>query len=181
MGNALELQPVKEQSHHEAATPAHDRDAQGLLLIGLFKLSKALGCILLGVMCLHLIHRDLGDVAMQIIRWLDIDSGDRLATFLLDKADLINGHQLRITGVMSFVGAALYTVEGTGLMLRKVWAEYFTVVLTTLGIPWEIYEMGKHFTLWKLGLFVINILVLAYLIWILRRKREQRIEARLNS
>jgi uncharacterized membrane protein (DUF2068 family) len=175
MPNALELESLKNQTPVRAqhVAPAHDRDRGALLLIGLFKISKALGCVLLGVACLHLIHRDIGDLAMQIFNWLDIDSGGKLATLLLDKADLISGHQLRITGAMSFAGAVLYTIEGTGLLLRKVWAEYFTVVLTTLGIPWEVYEMIKHFTLWKAGLFAANLLVLVYLVWLLRRKRKK--------
>lgn len=166
--------------HPEAAKPAHAKSERGLLLVGLFKLSKSLGCILFGAMCLHLIHRDLGDMAMKIIDWLNLDPAGHLAGILLDKADLINGHQLRITGMLSFAGGIVYAVEGTGLMLRKVWAEYFTVILTTLGLPWEIYEMMHHFTLWKFGLFAVNVLVLAYLVWLLRRKRRERAEAREN-
>jgi uncharacterized membrane protein (DUF2068 family) len=55
-------------------------------------------------------------------------------------------------------------------MLRKVWAEYFTVILTTMGLPWEIYEMIHRYTHWKLGLFFANVVVLGYLIWLLRHK-----------
>lgn len=162
-----------ESEHHETVKPAHAKSERGLLLVGLFKISKSLGCILFGLICLHLIHRDLGDMAMKIIDWLNLDPTGHLASVLLDKADLINGHQLRMTGMLSFAGGIVYAVEGTGLMLRKVWAEYFTVILTTLGLPWEIYEMFHHFTLWKFGLFFVNVLVLAYLIWLLRRKRQR--------
>ena len=147
---------------------------QGLLYVGLFKLSKSIGCILIGAMCLHLIHHDLGTAAMKMIEWLGMDPNGRIASMFLDRADLVSGHDLRITGALSFAGAVVYAVEGTGLILHKVWAEYFTVVLTTLGLPWEIYEMIKHFTVWKLGLFVANLLVLVYLVWLLRRKRNNQ-------
>jgi uncharacterized membrane protein (DUF2068 family) len=161
---------VSEGAHEHAAHPKSER---GLLLIGLFKLSKSLSCLVIGAMCLHLIHRDLGDMAMRVVDWLGLDPTGRVAAMFLEKADLISGHQLRVTGYLSFVGGILYAIEGTGLMLHKVWAEYFTVCLTTLGLPWEIYEMGKHFTAWKLALFVANVVVLAYLIWLIRRKRER--------
>ena len=181
MQKAIQLRDTVEEPFHANSVISEPSDAcalgneerkeRGLLYIGLFKLSKSIGCILVGAMCLHLIHTDLGTVAMKIIEWLGMDPGSRFASTFLDRADLVSGHDLRITGALSFAGGIVYAVEGTGLMLRKVWAEYFTVILTTLGLPWEIYEMARHFTVWKAGLFVVNILVLAYLIWLLRRKR----------
>ena len=155
----------------ESCAQATVRYEGGLLYVGLFKLSKSIGCILIGAMCLHMIHHDLGTVAMKTIEWLGMDPNGRIASMFLDRADLVSGHDLRITGMLSFLGGVVYAIEGTGLMLHKVWAEYFTVVLTTLGLPWEIYEMARHFTAWKLGLFAANVLVLGYLIWLLRRKR----------
>ena len=101
-----------------------------------------------------------------------MDPNGRIASTFLDRADLVSGHDLRITGALSFFGGVVYAVEGIGLIMHKVWAEYFTVVLTTLGLPWEIFEMLRHFTVWKLGLFVANLLVLGYLLWLLRRKRD---------
>lgn len=155
----------------KAASGTRERCETGLLYIGIFKISKSLGCILIGAMCLHLIHRDLGTVAMKSVEWLGIAPDGRFASTLLDRADLVSGHDLRITGLLSFAGGLVYAIEGTGLMLRKVWAEYITVVLTTLGLPWEIFEMAKRFTMWKASIFFANVLVLAYLIWLLRRKR----------
>ena len=163
---------ISEPPSSETACARVSRHGErGLLYVGLFKLSKSIGCILIGAMCLHLIHHDLGTVAMKTIEWLGMAPNGRMASMFLDRADLVSGHDLRITGALSFAGGVVYAVEGTGLILRKVWAEYFTVVLTTLGLPWEIYEMIKHFTVWKLGLFGANLLVLVYLVWLLRRKR----------
>ena len=41
----------------------------------------------------------------------------------------------------TFLYALLYLVEGIGLLLKKHWAEYFTVVATGLFIPVEIWEV----------------------------------------
>ena len=38
-----------------------------------------------------------------------------------------------------------------GLLLRKHWAEYFTIITTGLFIPLEIYELVRHFTVTKAG------------------------------
>ena len=66
-------------------------------------------------------------------------------------------------------------VEGTGLILEKRWAEYFTVTLTALGLPWEGYELIHKYSPYKVGLLVINLAVLIYLVWILKKRREDEV------
>ena len=85
--------------------------------------------------------------------------------------DLIGGHQLRQASMASFGYAVLCLIEGTGLVMRKVWAEYFTVVLTALAMPWEGYEVLEHYTVFKLGLLLLNLAVLLYLLWVLKKKK----------
>jgi uncharacterized membrane protein (DUF2068 family) len=68
----------------------------------------------------------------------------------------------------AFVYAAVFLVEGTGLWLGKVWAEWFTIVVTTSFIPFEIYEVLKKPGAIKIATLVINIAIVIYLV--LRRK-----------
>ena len=145
--------------------------ARGLLLVGLFKLSKAVFFTAVGAGAMHLVHKDVGDVMQHIVEALRLDPEHRVVIFLLHKADLINPHQLREAGTLSFLYAAVCVVEGTGLVLRKRWAEYFTVFLTAMGLPWESYELIHKFSPYKVVLLVINLIVLAYLIWVLEQKR----------
>jgi len=79
---------------------------------------------------------------------------------------------LKRAGILSFLYATVCVVEGTGLMLEKQWAEYFTVILTAMGLPWESYELMFRFSWYKVALFVINLAVLLYLLWILKKRRE---------
>jgi uncharacterized membrane protein (DUF2068 family) len=51
-----------------------------------------------------------------------------------------------------------------GLLLRKHWAEYFTIISTGLFIPLEIYELARHFTILKLAVTAINVLIVWYLV-----------------
>jgi uncharacterized membrane protein (DUF2068 family) len=56
-----------------------------------------------------------------------------------------------------------------GLLLRKRWAEYFTIVTTSLFIPLEIYEMTRHFTLTRLMVGFGNVLIVWYLVMRVRK------------
>jgi uncharacterized membrane protein (DUF2068 family) len=90
----------------------------------------------------------------------------------MEHVGLIQPHQLKRAGILSFLYAMVCVVEGTGLMLEKRWAEFFTVTLTALGLPWESYELMQRFSWYKVGLMVINVVVLLYLLWILKKRRE---------
>lgn len=146
--------------------------ANGLLLVGLFKLTKFVFFAAVGVGALHLIHKNLGDEVLRLTEALRLGPESPIVSFLLDKADLIDHHQLRQASLFAFLYSGLCLIEGTGLMMRRVWAEYFTVTLTVLGLPWEAYELLMRFTWLKVGVMAVNVLVLLYLLWVLKRKRE---------
>jgi uncharacterized membrane protein (DUF2068 family) len=146
----------------------HDR---GLLLIGLFKLGKAILFLLLGIGAVHLLHKDLGDEVMRLATALKFDPESRFVTVLLDKVDLIDTHRLKQISLATFAYSALALTEGVGLMLERVWAEYLTLVLTVSFLPWELYELVRRPSWFRLSLLLINLGVLGYLVWLLRRKK----------
>jgi len=146
----------------------HDR---GLLLIGLFKLGKAILFLLLGIGAIHLVHKDLGDEVMRLATSLKFDPESKFVTLLLDKVDLIDAHRLRQISLATFAYSALALTEGVGLLLEKVWAEYLTLILTVSFLPWELYELARRPSWFRLSLLLINLAVLGYLLWLLRRKK----------
>jgi uncharacterized membrane protein (DUF2068 family) len=148
--------------------PSHDR---GLLLIGLFKLAKAIFFFGVGVGAIHLLHKDLEDEIMRLALKLRFDPESRFVSLLLDKVDLIDAHRLRQISVATFGYSALALTEGVGLLLEKVWAEYLTVILTASFLPWELYELVRRLDWLHLSLLLINLAVLGYLVWLLRRKK----------
>jgi len=163
---------TSEQTETQAEPTKKPRhaNATGLLVVGLFKLSKAAFFTTVGAVAYHLIHVNLGDVVDQLIDRLRIDPEGRMASFLMDRVDLIGHHQLREAGLFSLIYAGLCVVEGVGLILHKEWAEYFTVILTALALPWEIFELVKRFEAYKVGLIMANVAVLLYLLWVLKKK-----------
>jgi uncharacterized membrane protein (DUF2068 family) len=147
---------------------SHDR---GLLLIGLFKLAKAIFFFCIGVGAIHLLHKDLEDEVMRLAVRFKFDPESRFVALLLDKVDLIDAHRLREISVATFAYSALALTEGVGLLLEKVWAEYLTLILTISFLPWELYELFRRPDWFRVNLLLINLAVLGYLVWLLRRKK----------
>lgn len=87
------------------------------------------------------------------------------------------------------VGAAGYAlvelVEGTGLWLLKRWGEYFAMIATSVGIPYEIYDLTAKVTVLRVAALVINIALVVYLVATKRlfgvRGGKKAYDARLRS
>lgn len=60
--------------------------------------------------------------------------------------------------------ALLQIAEGIGLWSLKRWGEYVAVVGTSVFLPLEVYELTKHITAFKITAFVINLVLVAYLV-----------------
>jgi uncharacterized membrane protein (DUF2068 family) len=60
--------------------------------------------------------------------------------------------------------AVIELVEGTGLWLARRWGEYFAMVVTSLGLPYEIYDMANKITATRVIFFVINLALVLYLV-----------------
>ncbi len=137
-------------------------------LIGLFKLFKAILLIAVGVGALKLIHSDVTDIAWRIVTRLGLDPGGRYVGKLLLGAANLTPDKIRDVGVGSFVYAALFLTEGIGLSMAKRWAEWFSVIITSSLVPFEVYEIYRHPTVLKVVALLVNIAVVAYLIYRIR-------------
>jgi uncharacterized membrane protein (DUF2068 family) len=154
-----------------AKRPARRRQsAATLILIAVFKLLKGILLIAVGIGALKLLHHD---VAETVSRWVDIlrvDPDNRFIHRLLSRVISVSPKQLAAASVGTFVYAALLLTEGTGLLLRKRWAEYFTTITTAGLIPLEVYEITRHVTAAKIGVLAVNAAIVVYLAMRLRRK-----------
>ena len=89
---------------------------------------------------------------------------------LINRAAALTPRQLLVIGVGAMAYGALELVEGAGLWHRRRWAEYLTVIATAIFIPLEVWELAHRPSLLKAGGLVVNLLVVAYLIVMLRRR-----------
>ena len=144
--------------------PADRKNPRTLLAIALFKLVKGILLIAVGIGAFKLLHRD---VAQTLSHWVDVlrvDPDNRFIHGLLTRAFSISPTQLKATSIGTFVYAALLLTEGTGLLLRRRWAEYFTIITTGGLVPLELYELSEHVTAIKIGVLLVNVAIVVYLI-----------------
>ena len=85
----------------------------------------------IGVGALRLLHKDVGDVLQGIADHLRFNPEPKLVRFILEKAELVDDRLLRRIGAIVFVYAGLDLIEGIGLYLKRIWAEY---------LPWPSHR-----------------------------------------
>jgi uncharacterized membrane protein (DUF2068 family) len=152
------------------APPAqHRKSATTLLLIALFKLVKGLLLLTVGVGAVKLLHRDVAETLSGWVDFLRVDPDNRFIHGILARVLNLSPAQLKAASVGTFIYAGLLLTEGIGLLLRKRWAEYFTIITTAGLIPLELYELSKHITAAKLAILAINIAIVVYLVVRVRR------------
>ncbi len=143
-----------------------------LILIGLFKLVKAAGLLILGIGLLHLLHRDIAAVAAHWIERFRLDPNNEHIHRILSRIFRVTPRQLEALSAGTFLYASIFLTEGIGLVMRKHWAEYMTLISTGLFIPLEVYELVHRFTVTRVSVLAINLAIVWYLA--VRIKRERR-------
>jgi uncharacterized membrane protein (DUF2068 family) len=134
-------------------------------LIGIFKLIKAALLIALGIAGLAAVPSDLAHRARHAIAWMGISPGRHTLSHLLGKLGSFDGGTARKLAVASLCYAAIFLVEGIGLLSKQRWAEWLTVGVTASFIPIEIYEAVEHFGPGKIVALILNFAILIYLVW----------------
>jgi uncharacterized membrane protein (DUF2068 family) len=152
-------------SARPARRPASEQQgAATLLAIALFKLVKGILLVIVGIGALKLFRHDVADTLAHWVDILRVDPDNRFIHRILSRLLSVSPNQLRAASVGTFVYAGLLLTEGTGLLLRKRWAEYFTIVTTAGLIPLEVYEISRHLTAAKVVVLFINVAIVLYLV-----------------
>jgi uncharacterized membrane protein (DUF2068 family) len=146
------------------------RQSFTLVLIGIFKLFKALLLIAIGIGAIKLLHKDLHATAIRWIQELHADPDNRFVHGMLLRIFRVTPAQLKELSVGTFLYAGLFATEGLGLLLGKRWAEYLTIITTGGLIPLEVWKLARHFTVTKMVVVIVNVLIVWYLVARVRTK-----------
>jgi uncharacterized membrane protein (DUF2068 family) len=104
---------------------------------------------------------------------------------LIQHAFKLTPHTLALLALAAGAYAAIEVIEAVGLWLLKRWGEYFAMIATSVGIPYEIYDLTAKVTVLRVVAFVINVALVVYLVLTKRlfgvRGGKKAYEARLRS
>ncbi len=115
-------------------------------------------------------HADWASEISRLAEHLGLDPKGNWIKRVIDKVSKIHADQNVVFGIAALLYAVLEGAEAYGLWTRKRWGEWLTVVATSLFFIPEIWELAKSASLLKVGAILANVVIVAYLIWRLRRE-----------
>jgi uncharacterized membrane protein (DUF2068 family) len=116
-----------------------------------------------GVYLLFHLNRDFGRLGERAIRAIELDPRRPFFHRVIAYLHHLHASELRIAAIVAVGYGVLELVEGTGLWLDQLWAEYLTVIATSLLIPFEVYELIHKPGPVKAAGIVVNVLIVVYL------------------
>ena len=141
----------------------------GLAVIAVFKVVKGVLLLLVGLGLLKLVHAEIATLFSLLIEALHLNADSRLIHALVLKIDALQPNSMLLAGLVSLGYAGMLLVEGIGLWLELTWAAYLTVVSTSLLLPFELYEVIEQVSILRVGVLLLNLVIVAYLVSQLRR------------
>lgn len=153
------------------------RRIDGLRLIGLFKIGKALLLLATTYGLYRLLNPTLVEHLHDWLNTLTDTFERRLLQRALDWIDALGSARVGSILLVTAIYTGVLLTEGIGLWLHKTWAEWLTVIATASLIPFELWQLffgHHHKPLAVLGATALNLIIVIYLVRLLRNGRRAR-------
>jgi uncharacterized membrane protein (DUF2068 family) len=138
--------------------------------VAVFEAAKGALVLLAGFGVLRLLHSDTHALAIRLIEHLHLDPTKKLPHLFINAASRLTDVHLWLLALLALVYATARFIEAYGLWNGRRWAEWFALVSGAIYLPFEIYELTRGVEAIKVGALVINILVIIYMAFMLRRR-----------
>jgi uncharacterized membrane protein (DUF2068 family) len=159
----------------------HRRQRGALRAVAGLEFVKGVFVLAMGVCALALVHKDLWLYAESLLAFLHINTDRHWAQMFLDFADNITDARLWAAARIAFAYAGLRFTEAYGLWRQRTWAEWVAFVSGTLLLPLEVRELFRGVTLVRSGLFIGNLAIVLFMLYIILVNRRERRNARFPS
>ncbi|HEX6857227.1 MAG TPA: DUF2127 domain-containing protein [Streptosporangiaceae bacterium] len=180
----------------KAPTPLRGKEIRSAIVLRIFAVERFLRAIVFGVIAWAIWEFGVSRVSLErafdkdypairsLFRQLGYDVGHSKVIGLIHSALTVSPNTIKLIagGVLAY--ALLETVEGIGLWLEQRWGEYFAMIVTSLGLPYEIYDLTDKITVTRIIFFLVNLALVIYLVVTRRlfgvRGGKEAYEARLR-
>ena len=158
------------------ALPLRGRPLRDKVVLRLIAVNRALHFVGLGLLGIAILlfsanRADLRDVVLRVVADVSGESANGGAahgsglTHRVDELFSLRSGRLHLFAAIALLYACVEGVEAVGLWYAKRWAEYLTLIVTASLLPVEVYELSHHATPFKAIAFVLNLAVVAYLLY----------------
>jgi uncharacterized membrane protein (DUF2068 family) len=149
--------------------------ANGVRAVAILEATKGMLVIAAGCALLTLVHSGVQHVAEELVRHLHLNPAKGTPRVFIELAGNLLDRRLWLLAALAGVYSVMRFIEAYGLWRSRRWAEWFAAVSGGVYIPFEIYELLRGVSWIKLGALAVNVVVVAYMAYVLwQSKRNPR-------
>ena len=152
-----------------------------LRAVALFEFVKGIFVVVMGFCALALVHKDVWLYAESLLALFHISTDRHSAQVFLDFADNVTDARLWAAARLAFTYGVLRMTEAYGLWRGRTWAEWLALVAGSLLLPLEIRQLMRGLTVFRCALFIGNVAVVLYMLYVIRENRRERQKAASDS
>ena len=136
----------------------------GLRTVAVFEAAKGAIVLLIGCGVLHLIHKNLDDIAERIAEALHVNPEGKLSNLFVELANHTTDRTLWVLALGALVYAAVRWIQAYGLWQKREWAQWFELLSIALYLPPELYWLLRHPSWLKWGVLVTNLVIFVFML-----------------
>ena len=148
-----------------------------LRAVAIFEAFKGAIVLVVGFGLLSFLSRDAEAFAERLVHRLHLDPANHYPqVFIKAMSDLTDTH-LWLIASFAALYATVRFVEAYGLWHERRWAEWLAALGGAIYVPVELYELAHRVTALRVGALLVNLAVVAYMVWLLTESRRKHAAA----
>ena len=147
---------------------------RGIRIVAIFEGAKGLLVLLAGLGLLEIVHKDLHEVAGQLVREFHLNPARHYPRIFIDALNHLTDRQLLTMAFSALLYSTLRIVEAVGLWLQRQWAKWFGLLTCGSYIPFELFAILRRPAWPKITVFIVNSCVAGYLGYVLYQSRQSQ-------
>ncbi len=169
--------PRRASSDRSRSGKGRGKISGGFAAVIVFKILKGLAFVVFGIAALRLSRAPAMPSAIEIANFLSVSKENELVHRVADVIATVTPRQATAAGLASLVVALVFFLEGILLAARIWWSTYFTIAITAMGIPLELYEIvHRPESVRRWILLAVNAAILLFL-WTRRNEFREQMSA----
>lgn len=157
---------TKRRRHRRPPIAVDEKNTAGLRTIALLEAAKGLLVLMLGFGLLTLLHKDVEEVAENLLFHMHINTEHRLGQAVLHAAAKMTDTRLWAITAGAVAYSVVRFIEAWGLWNRRVWAEWFALLSGAMYLPLEIGKLIERPNGLHWALLLTNVVIVLYMLYV---------------
>lgn len=147
-----------------------DPSSRAVRGVAVFEALKGVLVFIAGFGVLSLMHRDVEQLAADVLTHFHLNPAKHYPRIFLDAAARVTDARLWTLAGFAASYGSLRFIEAYGLWRERRWAEWLAAGSGTIYVPFELYELAHSATWLSAIALVVNVLIVALMADALRRQ-----------